>query len=256
MNYSILFVLFLIFTVNTASGKITSGKRNSALDKQSDGVTNATVPSGVLSSTTTRRPILEGLQQLRLPCSCAEGQCGCCTGMILERFRQKACVNITYEPDDFAITARLTVNNRVLYKNTFSGKNPPPFCIHPPRFRFIELCVEFSNIYFAQRNVHMCIDAEASWQDFTLLEWSFDCIRLGANGVAVIGEEDGGGVPATIIDGEDQVDEDYDDSARNEPLKNGSKLQTIPINATITRKGDVIFRIDPKFNFKVGNVDA
>lgn len=97
----------------------------------------------------------------------------------------------------------------------------------------------------------MCIDAEASWQDFTLLEWSFDCVRLGANGVAVIGEEEGGGVPATIIDGEEQVDEDYDDSARNEPLRSNPESKVIPINATINQNGDIIFRIDPKYNFKI-----
>lgn len=70
--------------------------------------------------TTTQRPLFQGV---RLPCSCFQGQCGCCTGLILERFKQKACLNITYEADDFAFTAAMNLNGRVLYKNTISGKS-------------------------------------------------------------------------------------------------------------------------------------
>lgn len=73
----------------------------------------------VTNTTTTNRPFLP---VPRLPCSCVEGQCGCCTGAILDRFRQKVCMNFTYEPDDFAFTASMTMNDRVVYKNTVSGK--------------------------------------------------------------------------------------------------------------------------------------
>lgn len=79
---------------------------------------NNTVTEAILSSTTTRPPFLQGL---RLPCTCQSGQCGCCTGIILERFKQKACLNITYEPDDFQFTAAMSLNGRVLYKNSVSG---------------------------------------------------------------------------------------------------------------------------------------
>jgi hypothetical protein len=32
------------------------------------------------------------------------------------------CMNLTYDPDDFAFTVVLSINNRVLYKNMLSGK--------------------------------------------------------------------------------------------------------------------------------------
>lgn len=72
-----------------------------------------------VSSTTTRRPFY---QSTRLPCSCYKRQCGCCTGVVLETFNQKTCLNFTYEPDDFSVGTAMTINNRVIYKNTFSGK--------------------------------------------------------------------------------------------------------------------------------------
>jgi hypothetical protein len=32
------------------------------------------------------------------------------------------CMNVTYDPDDFTFTIILGINDRVLYKNTMSGK--------------------------------------------------------------------------------------------------------------------------------------
>lgn len=87
-------------------------------------------------------------------------------------------------------------------------------CIRIPRLQFIRLCVRLSNIYFASRNMHVCVDMEANWEQVTLVEWSFDCIRMGASGFAVVPPEEGGGFPGSPVDEEDQTDEDYDDSAR------------------------------------------
>ncbi|KAK5639431.1 hypothetical protein RI129_011923, partial [Pyrocoelia pectoralis] len=163
---------------------------NSTTIKPNFNKNTTNVVSQEVITTTTARPLLQGI---RLPCSCAAGDCGCCTGPILDRFNQKACINITYEADEFAFTAALRLNGRVLYKNTVSGKNPPPICIRMPAFQFVRLCVEFSNIYFANRNMHVCIDMEANWESVTLLDFSFDCIRMGANGVAILRPEEGGG---------------------------------------------------------------
>lgn len=71
-----------------------------------------------ISSTTSRNPLLASV---KLPCSCKGRECGCCTGLVLERFRQKACFNTTYDPDEFQVNAAITLNNRVLYKNSISG---------------------------------------------------------------------------------------------------------------------------------------
>lgn len=61
-------------------------------------------------------------QVTRFPCSCAEGQCGCCTGAILERFRMKTCGNMTFIPEDFIFDVKLTVNNNTVVRRRVSGK--------------------------------------------------------------------------------------------------------------------------------------
>jgi hypothetical protein len=128
-----------------------------------------------------------------------------------------------------------------------SGKNPAPMCFRLPRFQFIRLCVEFSNIYFASRNVHLCIDMEANWEDLTLVEWSFDCIRMGASGVAVVRPEEGGGLPANPVDVVDQTDEDYDDSARNVPpnWRNSTRLSSRLVIDESLRRAD-LRKVDKK----------
>ncbi|CAH1378015.1 unnamed protein product, partial [Tenebrio molitor] len=219
------------------------------INKKPSALKNSTnAANGVSSSnqvTTTTSSSL--LPAFRLPCSCLEGQCGCCSGVLLDQFNQKACLNVSYEPDDFAITAAMSMNGRVLYKRTVSGKNPAPMCFRLPRFQFIRLCVEFSNIYFASRNVHLCIDMEANWEDLTLVEWSFDCIRMGASGVAVVRPEEGGGLPANPVDVVDQTDEDYDDSARNVPpnWRNSTRLSSRLVIDESLRRAD-LRKVDKK----------
>lgn len=56
------------------------------------------------------------------PCQCAGGICGCCSRILYDTWNQKACVNITYDPDEFSFTANILMNDRVLYTRTISGK--------------------------------------------------------------------------------------------------------------------------------------
>lgn len=105
----------------------------------------------------------------RVPCNCTFGICACCVGGFF--FNNKGCVKLKYIPEDFAFEVRMMFNERVLYKNVVSGKNPRPICITPPRFEgFLELCARFHNIYFIGRNVHVCLDINASIADFDIFD--------------------------------------------------------------------------------------
>lgn len=87
-----------------------------------------TQPSVVQTEETTTAPEQVTGSVIRFPCSCVEGQCGCCTGAILERFRMKACGNITFVPEDFIFDVRLTMNDNTVVRRRVSGSRT--FLIH------------------------------------------------------------------------------------------------------------------------------
>jgi hypothetical protein len=105
----------------------------------------------------------------RLPCECKNGICSCCINGFF--FSNKGCMKIRYIPEDFAFELRMMFNQRTLYKNTISGKNPRPICISPPRFdNWIEMCAKFHDIYFVGRNMHLCLDVSASLGEFDIVD--------------------------------------------------------------------------------------
>lgn len=107
------------------------------------------------------------------------------------------------------------MNDNVFYTRTVSWKNPRPICVPVPRFQFIKACVRFYNIYFQGRNIHTCVNMEGKFRDTTIFKVGLDCIRFGANGLALVKPEDGGGLGQIEFlpgdDDEDEDDYDYDD---------------------------------------------
>lgn len=69
------------------------------------------------------------------------------------------------------------------------------------------MCTKLSNVYLTGRNVHACIDMEGRVLDYELFSISFDCVRVGDQGVALVSPEDGGGLPNVP---QSSIDEDYD----------------------------------------------
>lgn len=104
------------------------------------------------------------------PCTCGGGACTCCSRILMNTWNQKACVNVTYDPDEFAFTATVSMNDRILYTRAVSGKNPRPVCVPVPRIPAIRACVRFYNIYFQGRNVHACVSMEGKFSDTTLFK--------------------------------------------------------------------------------------
>ncbi|XP_073958448.1 uncharacterized protein [Choristoneura fumiferana] len=153
-------------------------------------------------------------------CTCSYGVCKCCTGYVLDLFNQKACMKVTYHPGDFAFDVAMSMNDRVLYENSMSGKNPKPICINPPRLRNLKVCAKFYNIFFPGRNFHFCLAMTGQWGQFELFNMAFDCLRMGANGLAMVGPEENGGIPIpnpqggvdAVIDAGDDDIEEYDEN--------------------------------------------
>lgn len=108
---------------------------------------------------------LFGNLAFRRPCECDNGICGCCTGMLFSALRQMGCMNITYHPDDFSFEFKMIMNNAVLYKNRVTGRNPPPVCVRVPRLNFIRMCASFYDLHFIGRNMHVCLEMSAYFQE-------------------------------------------------------------------------------------------
>ncbi|XP_014272977.1 uncharacterized protein [Halyomorpha halys] len=179
--------------------------------------TTSVQPSTTARPSTTVAPVVSTTSR-RFPCQCQEGTCLCCTGYLLNRFnvttRNKACLSVQYEPDEFEFNFKLLFNNRQLYQNRISGKNPQPICLPIRRIVAINVCIRFSNVYLLGRNLHACLDFEGDWNDIELFQVSFECFRLGADGVAVVRPEDGGGLPIPTPTASTSQPQDYDDSAK------------------------------------------
>ncbi|XP_052737626.1 uncharacterized protein LOC112042996 [Bicyclus anynana] len=161
-----------------------------------------------------------GEQDSSRRCTCSLGVCKCCTGFLMDLFNQKACMKVTYHPGDFAFDVAMSFNDRVLYENSVSGKNPRPICISPPRLTNLKVCAQFYNIFFPGRNFHFCLAMNGKWRSLQLFNFAFDCLRMGANGIAMMRPEENGGisipnpqggVDAVVDAGEDDIEE-YDET--------------------------------------------
>ncbi|XP_026320206.1 uncharacterized protein LOC113230476 isoform X2 [Hyposmocoma kahamanoa] len=153
------------------------------------------------------------------PCTCTLGVCKCCTGLIMDLFNQKACMRVTYHPGDFAFDVAMSWNDRILYENSLTGKNPRPICISPPRMNNLKVCAKFYNVFFPGRNFHFCLAMFGQWRKLELFNMAFDCLRMGADGLAMMRPEDNGGITIpnpqggvdAVVDSGDDI-EDYDEN--------------------------------------------
>ncbi|XP_053612021.1 uncharacterized protein LOC128676092 isoform X3 [Plodia interpunctella] len=138
---------------------------------------NDTIVSEVI---TTTEPATVAGQLFRFPCSCYKGECGCCSGAILQRFKMKTCGNVTFIPEDFVFDVKLSVNNNTVIHRRVSASNPPPICFNPGRAPLIEICAELSNIRIRNRNAYACLDIDANIGGFPIYTASFRCFGVKA----------------------------------------------------------------------------
>ncbi|XP_053999749.1 uncharacterized protein LOC128887654 [Hylaeus anthracinus] len=121
-----------------------------------------------------------------LPCHCEQLTCSCCTGinMTAINFNRRACTKFTYDPSEFAIKLALSMNEREIYTNSFSVKNPPPLCSPMPYLPFASFCIRFFDMYTIGRNLHACIDLETRIVGSPILILHFNCVKVGADGIS------------------------------------------------------------------------
>lgn len=69
-------------------------------------------------------------------------------------------------------------------KTIFAARNPPPFCAGTG-VPLLNLCVRLYNIRVQNYNVHVCINLELQFANRPLIVVSFDCVRVGIDGVGI-----------------------------------------------------------------------
>ncbi|XP_067633550.1 uncharacterized protein [Eurosta solidaginis] len=162
----------------------------------------------------------------RIPCTCDNGICKCCAGF-LAVIGLNSCTEVLYRPEEFSFELRLRFNNNIWFKRKVSGQNPPPLCFRPPRFGFARACIQFHDIWFVGRNMHVCMSLTASFQGYDLFDRNFDCLLFGDKGVKIVKPEEGYPVRPDDVEIDDTADEieEYDENVvRRKRRKRVSKL--------------------------------
>lgn len=92
-----------------------------ARPKQTQVTVAPTIATAPVTNSTT---LSSSSEEESRPCTCSLGVCKCCTGLILDLFKQKACMRVTYHPGDFAFDVAMSWNDRILYENSLTGICP------------------------------------------------------------------------------------------------------------------------------------
>lgn len=119
------------------------------------------------------------------------------------------------------------MNDNSVYQNSFSGRNPPPFCIPVPIPYLpisVDMCVKLFNIFTPGRNIHMCMDWMARVQQAPIIVLHFDCMRMGQNGVAFLKPEANGGL--------EQLEGNTNTDNNNNNVNNGGGSPSSPSTTT------------------------
>ncbi|XP_063239183.1 uncharacterized protein LOC134540401 isoform X1 [Bacillus rossius redtenbacheri] len=163
------------------SGAAVSSNRGGGVDEAERGLGPAPVAA------TRRAAGADRLRFQRQPCSCQTRECGCCATILVQRFNfsQRGCLNLSVDPSNLSMKMKVYLNNKTVFQQQISGRNPPPICVPVPQFPLLMLCARLYDVRLEGNNVHACINLEAQLQGIPLLVVSFDCVRFGADGFAV-----------------------------------------------------------------------
>lgn len=126
--FIIIFIVIVCFSEQYTYGKLKKHSRKTKLSschyakviKKKDYIKqiNANKPVVSNSSVVSTSQISATKQG---PCSCGGGVCGCCSRLLFNVWKQTACVRVSYDPDEFSFTAKVLMNDILLYTRTVSG---------------------------------------------------------------------------------------------------------------------------------------
>ncbi|XP_058799732.1 uncharacterized protein LOC131669110 [Phymastichus coffea] len=110
-------------------------------------------------------------------CKCVGYSCGCCSKINVEfLLNAKVCANISYLPDQYGISVTITYNDKIIFNETDSVKNPPPFCIvHIDKIK-MEFCLRFYDLDIKNKCFSGCGELEINFYKVVPLQkFSLGC---------------------------------------------------------------------------------
>ncbi|KAM7359437.1 uncharacterized protein ACRADG_012659 [Cochliomyia hominivorax] len=123
-------------------------------------------------------------------CTCStQWQCECCAKVNndLLNVHQTLCADWTVFSNSWNIQANVRLNDNVLYTNTFSAWNIPPFCV--PIWPAIALtgCIQIHSIAQHEFNtLHGCANVTINFITFKLINFQVGCMDIGTGGIQIV----------------------------------------------------------------------
>ncbi|XP_023934016.2 uncharacterized protein LOC112043010 [Bicyclus anynana] len=125
------------------------------------------------------------------PCKCVDMRCKCCTGIRVQALNldRQTCGILTYEPQQSTIEFEVVMNNASVLRDSFSTRNPPPFCVPvpvpylPPGL--VDMCVRLFDVTVVDQKLHVCMDMDTRIDKAPIVILHFDCMDMGAGGVSL-----------------------------------------------------------------------
>ncbi|CAH2239529.1 jg21533 [Pararge aegeria aegeria] len=166
------------------------------------------------------------------PCKCDSMRCKCCTGIRVQALNldRQTCGILTYDPQQSMIDFEVVMNNASVLRESFSSRNPPPFCVPvpvpylPPGL--VDMCVRLFDVNLVDQRLHVCMDMDTRIDKAPIVILHFDCMDMGAGGVSLTKPGDGSDsniVPPGTTTEPSQADSDvYDPVIEQETITDKS----------------------------------
>ncbi|KAJ8736497.1 hypothetical protein PYW08_007153 [Mythimna loreyi] len=201
MKTKMLMLFVVLCVVQFSSGDASRVNRN-FIQKEDNSmdVADFSIYYDIDSNTTIRkmmpRPWYQPGWRLRLPfrggkCNCDGLKCNCCSGMRIPAFNfdRQTCAELTFDPSEGYLDLDVKMNNESIFHKSYSGSNPPPFCIPIPipgvPVPLLDLCIRLYDITIDLTKMHVCMDWDTRVDKAPVLILHFDCMDLGIGGISL-----------------------------------------------------------------------
>ncbi|GFW93359.1 DUF4773 domain-containing protein [Trichonephila clavipes] len=92
-------------------------------------------------------------------CQCVKFECECCLVVDIPEIKldNTICLQTAYLSKEYGVSVSLTMDDKVLIKQSVSARNPPPVCLPIPFLKkYVHLCLTVYNLSISGSNFGAC----------------------------------------------------------------------------------------------------